>query len=367
MMKVLPVCVLVLGVSFGAAAQPSFVAVGDLPGGLPVSYAGGTSADGSVVTGFSYSDQGVSAFRWTEAGGIQELPRSNGPGTYETGFVSPSGNYISGRYQGLGAVWSEATGTVQVGDLPGGSDSSFVWAVNDQGTAVGQASYGFNSLGAPLFRATRWTASGGLEALPFPTATDEDIGSVAWSLLDDGRVFGQSASGAWLYSDSEGFEMLPGAEGMGESNSDGTFIVGQVLDPTMTAGVPAYWTRDGGLQYLPGLAFGQPGNPTGLSDDGSVIVGRRASDQVVWIDQGEPVLIRDYAESLGIDMTGWTILNVFDVSADGTTIIGGARHSSWVGPGFRVEGFVLTIPAPGAAVVFGFSGLLVQRRRRCLH
>ncbi len=350
--------------SMSVVAQPSFVAVGDLPGGLPVSYAGGTSADGSVVTGFSYSDQGVSAFRWTSGNGIEELQRSNGSGTYETGLVSPSGNFIAGRYQGLGAVWSEATGTIQIGDLPGGSNSSFVLAVNDHGVAVGQASHGFNSLGAPLFRATRWTQSGGLEALPLPTTSDVDSGSVAASLLDDGRIFGNSASGAWFYSDNNGFEMLPGAEGMSESNSDGTFLVGQVLDPTNTAGVPAYWTPSGGRQYLPGLEFGQPGRPTGFSDDGSVIVGRRGSDQVVWIDQGEPVLIRDYAESFGIDMTGWTILNVFDVSADGTTIVGGARHSSWGGPDFRVEGFVLTIPSPNSAAVFGGIGLLTIRRRR---
>lgn len=360
-MKLAAGCVLL--VAGNAVGQPSFVTVGDLPGGLPVSYALGSSADGSIVTGFSYSDQGVSAFRWSADDGIQELPRSNGPGTYETAKVSPSGNYIAGRYQGLGSVWSETTGTVQVGDLPGGSDSSYVWSINDHGMAVGQASYGFNSLGAPLFRATRWTQTGGLEAMPLPNSSDLDGNSVAWSLLDDGRVFGNSASGSWLYSDDSGFEMLPGAEGMTESNSDGTFLAGQVPDPTNTAGVPAYWTPEGGRQYLPGLEFGQPGNPAGFSDDGSVIVGRRGSDLVVWIDKGEPMLVRDYAESLGIDMTGWTIINVIDVSADGTTIVGGARHSSWGGPDFRVEGFVLTIPAPGVLVVLMVGcGIAVRRR-----
>lgn len=237
--------------SVSVVAQPSFVAVGDLPGGLSVSYALGTSADGSVVTGFSYSDLGSSAFRWSADEGIQELPRSNGPGIYETAKVSPSGNYIAGRYQGLGSVWSETTGTVQVGDLSGGSDSSYVWSINDHGMAVGQASYGFNSLGAPLFRATRWTQTGGLEAMPLPSSSDLDGNSVAWSLLDDGRVFGTSASGSWLYSDVTGFEMMPGAEGMTESNSDGTFLAGQVPDPTNIAGVPAYWTPEGGRQYLP--------------------------------------------------------------------------------------------------------------------
>jgi len=93
-----------------------------------------------------------------------------------------------------------------------------------------------------------------------------------------------------------------------------------------------------------------------------VIVGRRSGDLVVWIDQGEPMLIKDYAESLGIDMTNWGITNVFDVSADGTTIVGAARHASWSGD--RVEGFVLTIPTPGAAVVLGVSGLFAGRRRR---
>lgn len=353
---------LVLAFASGhAAAQPSFVTIGDLPGGFDVSYAQGVSGDGTVVTGYSYSDEGISAFRWTAAGGLEELPRTSGGGTYSGVDVSPSGDYIIGRYQGLGAIWSIASGTVSVGDIPGGADLSYVFDVSDNGTAVGHASYGYNQFNAPLYQAIRWTPNGGLEAIPFPDPSDAEFGSTAWSVLNDGRVFGVSASGAWFYSEIAGFEMLSGARELNNSNSDGTFISGSALNTSGTANYPAYWTPRDGLQYLPLLDGDSVGSVYGMSDDGKIMVGKSGSDWAVWIDQSEPVLFSEFASSLGIDMEGWVVNSVYDVSADGTTIVGNARHPTQTGDG--LHGFVLTIPAPTTVGIFAL-GLLTTRRKR---
>lgn len=353
---------MMIGLSAPAATGQSLTFVGDLPGGFPVSYAIGTSKDGSVVTGYSYSSEGVSGFRWTANDGISELNRSNGAGVYDGLAVSPNGEYILGRYQGLGSVWTEATGTVQIGDLPGGIEASSLRDINDSGLAVGQASHGFNSIGAPTYRAVRWNSTDGLVPMPLP-AGDEASGlnSDAKGILSDGRIYGESASGAWIYSEDTGFEMLPGAEGLGPSNSDGSFIVGIANDSSLQASVAAYWTPDDGLQHLPRGDIGVSGAALSMSDDGSIIVGRLGTQQVVWIDQGEPMLVTDYAASLGIDVSDFGIFSVYGVSADGTTIVGGGRRLSWEGG--RVEGFVLTIPAPGTIGVLGVAFLAARRRR----
>lgn len=347
-----------------ANSQPSFITIGDLPGGFHNSIAGGTSQDGSVVTGYSYSSNGLSGFRWTLNDGMTMLPTIFNTGSYSGSKVSPSGAIIIGTDGGLGAVWSDSLGAVSIGDVPGGAERSFLYAVNDAGFAVGQGSHDRNEFNAPLYRAIKWTPEGGLETLPLPGG-DSDLAtnSRAWSVLDDGRVFGQSASGAWLYSESTGFEMLEGAEYMTRSNSDGTFF-GGTYGPGGSK--PVYWTREEGLRFLPLMDGHDGGNFFGMSDDGSVIVGvsfgPSSVGQVIWLNQSEPIRIVDFAASLGLDMEGWVVTNVIDVSADGSTIVGSARHTSWETG--RSEGFVLTIPAPGAGVVVLAGGAMAIRRRR---
>lgn len=184
-------------------------------------------------------------------------------------------------------------------------------------------------------------------------------------MLSDGRIFGKSASGTWLYtSDTGSFEMLEGAEAMSRVSADGAFFAGEA---TIGGGArAAYWTRDGGLAALPLLTEDDIfSNLRGMSDDGSVMVGRSVGtfggENVLWIDQKAPIPITDFATSLGIDMTGWRITAVSGVSGDGSTIVGTARHESWESG--HLEGFVLTIPAPGSASILG-AALVAFRRRR---
>lgn len=275
--------------------------------------------------------------------------------------TSPSGSLITGTHGSdggpVGFVWSESLGMVSIGDLPGGRRDSYLTTITETGFSVGASSTAIDD-GSAYFRAISWSPQGGMQLLPLPSPNDEGISSSARQLLPDGRIFGQSASGAWLYSESEGFEMLDGARHMNFASDDGSIFSGTSL---ATGTNPAYWTRENGLQHLSLLGDHFFGNVLGMSADGSVIVGTSQGVECVWIDQGEAIELVDYAESFGLDMTGWSILNMGQVSADGTTIVGTARHASWESG--RVEGFVLTIPTPASTIPLTFA-LFANRRNR---
>jgi hypothetical protein len=208
--------------------------------------------------------------------------------------------------------------------------------------------------------------SGGIEALPLPHHDDQSFQSSAFDILPDGRILGYSNSGTWLYSDSGGFEMLPDAAGVGESNSDASFMIGSRTNADILASGAMYWTPDTGAVFLPLLEPGNVGRAFGMSEDGSRIVGEQGTTDVIWIDQGPPIPIEDYASSIGIDMTGWNITRVIDISDDGTTIVGTAYHDAWFsggGPVARLEAFVMTIPTPASAIPLTFA-LFATRRER---
>jgi len=361
-MNLLPVCVVVI--AGATTAQPGIVAIGDLPGSVPVSRAFGVSADGSVVTGSSFAFDGGTPIRWTREGGLEALPRVPDSSDNFGGSVSSSGEYIAGAHGSTGLVWSRELGSVSAGSLPGGRDTSQLGQINDEGMTVGLASFDFNVLGAPLNRAVKWTPAGGLEALPLPEPSDLNFNSLATHILDDGRIFGHSNSGTWLYSEQSGFEMLPVGRYMTQINSTGDFMIGTNLIDDPWPFRSTYWTPDTGEVQLESLPSVASSGVIGMSDDGSVIIGEASNvGFIIWLDQGTPMLLTDYAESIGIDMSGWDIEHVFAISADGTTIVGTGAKFEWSGTG-RSEGFVLTIPAPGAAAVFGCAGLLAGRRRR---
>lgn len=92
-----------------------------------------------------------------------------------------------------------------------------------------------------------------------------------------------------------------------------------------------------------------------MSDDGSIIIGSQQDVGVlVWIDQGSPIPFEDYVQQIGIDLDGWNITNVSDISADGTTIVGTAYRDDWFGgggPSVRLEAFVIRTGGSCAADV----------------
>lgn len=352
--------------SGAASGQASFHTVGHLSTAQPISHTRHVSADGSLAFGFAVGAAGgLPGYRWSADQGMMlmpDLPGYNWPEPYaatsSNRFILGSAGVSPRGFEGF--IWSETGGYTMIGDLPGGNHRSALTALTDDGSfGVGYSSFALTPGGFNIYRAVSWTPEGGLQPLRLPDGDDEMAGSHVYRMLPDGRLLGYSASGAWLYSDSTDFEMLPGAQWMPFITDDGSMLSGTA---SRSASWPAYWTREEGLVELALLSGDIFGSMLGMSGDGSVMVGVSQGKPVVWLDRGAPITVSDYAESFGLDMTEWVILNMGNVSADGSTIVGTARHTSWA-PG-RVEGFVLTIPAPGSACVTVIAGAMASRRRR---
>jgi probable HAF family extracellular repeat protein len=162
--------------------------LGTLGGG--VSVARGVSADGAVVVGVALNAAGYNhAFRWTAAGGMQDLGTLPG---YDWSFasgVSANGAVVVGWAQNAAGDnrafrWTAAGGMQDLGTLGGNRSEAF--GVSADGAVV----VGWADNAAGYSRAFRWTASGGMEDLNTTYASLPTDGSKLWearAISPDGR------------------------------------------------------------------------------------------------------------------------------------------------------------------------------------
>jgi hypothetical protein len=134
---------------------------------------------------------------------------------------------------------------------------------------------------------------------------------------------------------------------------DGRTVLGRGLER---------WTEAGGLEEL----SDGPGAALAVSGDGSLIGGRLGPfDDLHAFVWNEAIGVRRLDEvltSLGVDLTGWTLLSVVGVSADGHTLLGEGRN-----PAGRSEAWLATIPVlvpePGTIALLGLGVALLGARR----
>lgn len=279
--------------------------------------AGAVSADGNWLAGSSFNADATIPFRWSESGGLQDLRGPHGPDFgAEIYSISGNGSVVvgTGRWaDGDRAYrWSESAGEQDLGTLPGGTYS---WGAAV--SANSQAVTGFSSNGTSEV-AYVWTESTGMQALP-SVGTNEFSAGLAISA--DGSVVA-------------GYEGLYAARW-----SNGTGL--------------SLGTVDGGTFSV---AYS-------ISGDGLVIGGlgdNAAGDAVatIWTESLGMVDLNTYLPSLGVDLTGWSLSVTTGISFDGTTIVGAGMYEG-------VErGWIVTVPAPGAAGLLGVAGLCAARTRR---
>ncbi|HXH59955.1 MAG TPA: hypothetical protein VNI20_01210 [Fimbriimonadaceae bacterium] len=280
--------------AFRWSRETGMVGLGYLPGGRSFARALAVNSDGTVVVGFSYSEEGKEAFLWTEARGMEGLGDLPGgdegrPPDYGTGFrseargVSASGSLVVGEaYSASGFEafrWTRSEGMIGLGTLRGGRDSAANAVSADGKVVVGGTNYG---PGYEAYVPFLWRASDGMRALP-------------------------------------GFESGERQGSAQATNRDGSVVVGWFEERGDFRTKGFIWTEEGGIEVLPGRA-------NAVSSDGTVVVGRDGSEAFRWV-AGEGV------ESLGDLRGGNTYSNWFfafsgdwalGVSGDGSRVVGGS-------------------------------------------
>lgn len=163
------------------------------------SFATSVSADGSIVVGYNITNTGsMRAFRWTQATGMLDL--TAGVAEMQATGISADGTTVVGRHDAYGAgvaydafVWTAAGGVVNLSTLGAapGVDVASASAVNANGTlVVGRAK---DALGNSY--AVSWLNAA------FPTKLITTKNTVADAVTSDGTYICINAGtvGAWLW------------------------------------------------------------------------------------------------------------------------------------------------------------------------
>jgi probable HAF family extracellular repeat protein len=336
-------CTALIAVSLTASFSHSALAqgvvwLGTLPGGTS-SYARAISADGTTIVGDSDSAEGSRAFRWTAAGGMEDL------GVLASGQVSvaydvnPDGSVVVGQSGSRAFRWTAAEGMVDIGSL---GTFAVAHGVSSNGSVV------VGSVGPYPARAhpAIWSDSG-----------IEDLGLLPGGTL--ARALDVSADGSVVvgYGDSDvshryrGFRWTRelGLEDIGALprgfgaiakavTPDGSVIVGEAV---IFGGAPRAfrWTAEQGIQNLGVLPNSWGSTAEGVSADGLRIVGTCVTRAVVWQPSSGMVDLNQVLQERGIERNGGTLKWGVGVSGDGRTFTGYGSHG-----GRSFEAWVVSIP-----------------------
>ena len=287
--------------------------------------AGDVSADGRVVVGI-VGGSPRRAYRWTAAGGMQDLGTL--PGGFEASAYATSadGSVVVGTAsdpissKDRAFRWTAANGMQMIGTWPSGGFEMGASAVSADGTVV----VGWVSE-VNKNRAFRWTEAGGTQDLGILSGVYHHLGATAVS-ADGSVVVGLAwepstfISRAFRWTEAGGMQDLGTLPGGFDSSAvdvsaDGSVVVGTARD---IAGLHVFrWTAASGMQDV---APGFLGHAGGVSADGSVVVGTTA------LGGNQPFLWRETTgqiELLGT-LPGATSAWGRAVSADGHVAVGEA-------------------------------------------
>ncbi len=268
------------------------------------------SGDGTIMTGTAVRDNDDQvAFRYTAGSGFQFLDDIG------TDNIRASGERIS------------RDGSTIIGTGRDGATRFLLWTTSPAPTTVGPS----GSLGAALnadatvatgslfgtMQAFVWDGVGGVQ--PIASATGAFLSQ---SVSDDGSVIVGGARG-WRWESATGQTLLP---------------------------------------VLPNGA--NPGGANAVSADGAIVAGGSGTNGAyIWTEAGGTLFVRDVLLAQGVNIGGWSLNTVRDISADGKYLIGDGINPQGVAEtwyAFLPE----PVPAPGVVGVFGLAGAVISRRRR---
>ena len=338
------------GNSGAFASAGSFSGLGSLPGGSPDSIVGNVSADGNVIVGTSSSHRSSQeAVRW-DTGSISRLADQDACGQIAgvpsfAAAASSDGSVVVGISKCGGFRWESGSYTL-LSDLPGGGKTGIAWDVSGDGSVVVGSAGGGPGGDSVAFR---WE-NGSTEAIgstPSGGATFQALGVS----FDGSVIVGSSSEGGGFVWENGVVSLLlplPGdskAEGHAVS-PDGVTMVG-LSQAAGERAKAAIW-----IDRVPSLIGRLPeggsetSNAFDVSADGSRVVGTQSlggGDNVafVWSAAGGIEAMPAFLESFGLNVDGWQLTEGLGVSDDGRTVVGNGVNPD----GYR-EGWVAVIPQP---------------------
>ncbi|MCE7974273.1 MAG: hypothetical protein DYG92_08140 [Leptolyngbya sp. PLA1] len=325
----------------GLAAGQVVILPGSFSQGLT-----GISADGQQVGG---EGQGHPYFFWSQASGytffdhpgvpLQGLPALSGDGRSLMG--------VSGAIATLNRTFITAnTGDATFLPLsaPGQVNQSNPTGISRDGSVVcGWDTHTSSSIQVGW----RWSASGGMQILPF----------LALAMSGDGNtVFGHTGGGQHLMWQNGVTTTIPGGgTWISAINDDGSIFAG------LSGQGKTIWNH-GQPTIVPLLPGRTLGTFTDINEDGTVAVGIDRTGQsgselpFIWTPSGGTQPLGAYFASYGYDLSGYRIFNAH-VSDDGRTFALGATPIG----GSIARGIIVTVPCP--ATLGLLVGLFASARR----
>lgn len=367
-------CFLLLMTGPANAGQTGIMGLQSMMGGD--GFVRSVAADGSVITGYTMSNGRRTPFKWTESNGVITLGwlQPSGNGNAEGKSVSDNGIHIVGTESypaqpfddpsSVGFRWSPGNNMMSLtSGGPGFRRSAN--AVADTGRAVG---YVPSSLFSESSQAAIWN---GNQVTLLGVMVPQD--TFAWTegnaitpdgnvMVGTGTAFTNGSYGARAFRWTQATGMVPLGLAAGQTgnygtdiSADGSVIVGNA---TRSGGRTIFrWTMESGvvdLGRLPGTSFCDGIRTSG---DGSIIVGNCDSVPFIWTQYlGLQPLNSALVNHYEVDLTGWYLGQVADVSTDGQFLVGtGAYNNS-------LDGWRIQIPEPGIFTL-ALAGLLLAARR----
>ncbi|MDC7999875.1 T9SS type A sorting domain-containing protein [Aequorivita todarodis] len=327
---------------------------------LPNATFSGVNSNGSAAAG--YND--LENIMWVEADGFTNIGGINpGNGTGGDVEMSNDGNKIVGPYLNPASNAKE----MSIYDVPSqtwtplggiggqiGDQISSAWGISPDGSTV----VGLGWLPGTGAHAIYWTESSGIVDLG-STVTDRSTRADAAS--EDGSVmvgwqdseFGFRQAAVWTNGVQQLLYLPTGerAAAAGVISDDAVWVGGE---GSSANSFQAYrWSEATGIENIgPPLQPGWRGATTGMSGDGSVIVGfyrpqgpALFGSGFIWTEALGVTDLNTYANSLGIDTQGIIMSLPLNISADGTTIVGAGRDSNYQRVGFilKLEPTILAV------------------------
>jgi probable HAF family extracellular repeat protein len=355
-------CTAALGVLSPRAGAQTLTGLGFAPSGTS-SRGLAISADGSAVVGYGTISANDRALRWTSAGGMANLGTLTG-GTISHGSAISADGSVAVGYSDFGSGqavvrafrWTAADGMVSIGTLTGGTFTYGNGVSADGLTVVG---YGNSSTGSHAFR---WSSAAGMQDLGVLSGYSASLALAANS--NGSVVVGYSQTpGArafrWTSAGLEDLGTLNGGASYAYAvSADGSVVAGRTFSVSTNSGTVFRWTAGGGLEDLGTLSGDASAFAYGMNADGSMIVGMSQAAGApptqrayLWTNALGMVDLNTYLPTLGMNLSGWTLTNAWDISPDGRFITGYGAHNG------AVEAWLATLPAGCAADVGSQGGV----------